>query len=111
MHMWRMVALALTVATPSAAHDWERQDGGHIFDLLAGHGVVLDGTVQRFERSGVTTLSGDVARSGLWKVERNRFCTDLVPGGWSCFTVEAVHGELIRLVGANGSVIEGALIP
>jgi hypothetical protein len=109
----RASVLAVLLATPVAAEEWQPLTGPQIRDALAARVLGYPGDRhQNFFADGRTLYEGTQSDWGQWRVEGDRYCSLWPPSDrWTCYAVErAARGLDLRFLADDGSVTVGRYI-
>ncbi len=106
-----VVALALGLASPALAEQWQALTGAEIAEALTGRELEYENGARQSFRDGGTTTYGDgtATSDGRWRVEGDSYCSNWPPtDSWSCYELQrdSESGRL-RFFGASENMAVG----
>ena len=109
MRMPVLVGVALALAAPLAAQEWQRLDGAGIEAALSGRSLIYEGASQVFYPSGRTLYDAGQPSWGYWRVEGDKYCSQWPPGQrWDCYALErSDDGARLRFLDSEGRPFAG----
>jgi hypothetical protein len=85
--------------------------GEQINVALTDRDVIYENATQRFYASGRTLYNSGQDSWGYWAVRGDQYCSQWPPGDqWDCYDMSR-SANLIRFIGADGSLTEGTFAP
>ena len=92
------------------AEEWRALTGAEIAEALTDQSLVYANATQRFYASGRTLYDAGQDSWGYWAVRGDQYCSQWPPGDqWDCYDM-AVAGDIVRFIGADGSITDGTFL-
>lgn len=108
--MKRLLAVLLVLPAAVMADDWLAMRGAEITSALTDQSLVYENATQRFYASGRTLYNAGEDSWGYWAVRDDQYCSQWPPGDeWDCYDM-AAKGDIVRFIGSDGSVTDGAFV-